>query len=293
MTTLDPAVLKVEPRSSFSLQTVSRFLLTLSLLIVAAAAIAFLLLSLPANDDFVRATLPKKLGYFAYFKQLYMNWQGRWVSYGLEDAILPRLDMIRFYPALVGGLAIVNLLGLYALCRFFTRSASRWFSLACTLGLAGVLWAMMPSLAQTVYWFVGGLENVTVLALGAMLLAALVAADNKNSDPGRTSWVMTIFAAVAAILIAGFHEAYGAMLCIALSAGTLSAYWMRGRNRTVWLIVLIAAVVGLAIVAAAPDTEAIPDNSIVFQNPHVSLVSRDNCPACGTTEMALYISLLN
>ena len=268
MTTLDSAVLTGQPKSRSSLQSVSRVLLALSLVIVAALAIAFAVWALPANDDFVRATMPKKSGYLPYFKHLYLTWQGRWVSYGIEDAVLPRLDMIRFYPALIGGLAIVNLFGLYAVCRSFTRSAPRRFSLACTAGMAAVLWAMMPSLAETVYWFVGGLENVTVLALAGILLTALmhVRSDSLNIEPIATrpdnepaesrnrgsSIAPAIFGSIAAILIAGFHEAYGSMLCIALAAGTVSAYWMRSRNRAVWLIVLIAAIAGLGIVVAAP-----------------------------------------
>jgi hypothetical protein len=45
------------------------------------------------------------------------------------------------------------------------------------------------------------------------------------------------------------------MLCIALATGTLAAFWMKSENRFVWLIVLIAAVIGLGIVVLAPGNK--------------------------------------
>jgi len=61
-----------------------------------------------------------------------------------------------------------------------------------------------------------------------------------------------IVASLLAIVTCGLHESYGTMLCIALATGTLAAYWMQSENRTAWLVVLIAAVVGIGIVAGAP-----------------------------------------
>ena len=226
------------------LEVMSRAILVLSTLIVASVAIAFMLLALPTNDDFDRATRPIKFGFWKYFIGLYMNWQGRWVSFGLESAILPKSNMTSTYPALLAGVAMADLLGLYIVCRFFTRSASRWFSLACTLCLAAVFWAQIPSLAQTLYWFVGGVENVMVLSIAGMLLVGMI-----SFRPG-IPWIC--FASIVAIVTTGFHEMYGAMLCICLATGTVAAYVTRSKNRLAWAIVLIAGAIGLAIVVAAP-----------------------------------------
>jgi hypothetical protein len=262
MTDIQTDFIPAETQDRSSLATFARVSLILALLMVAGVALSFLLIALPANDDFIRATQASKphlldhapnflqrwvggrSGYWNYCWYLYFNWQGRWVSYGLESAVLPRWDMTRIYPALIGSVAVVNVLGLFAVCRCFTRSASRWFSLGCTLGLAAVLWAQMPSLAQTVYWFVGGVENLMPLALAGVLLVGLV------SLRANVAWV--IVASLLAIVTTGLHEAYGAMLWIGLTGGTVAAFWMRSRNRDAWLVVLIVASVGLSVVVFAP-----------------------------------------
>jgi hypothetical protein len=232
------------PRSNGLLPIASSGLLGLSLLIVAGVAVAYVVLALPVNDDWVRCVQPRRLGWLVYFKFVYTKWQGRWVSEILETTLLPLGNVIKTYPALLGGVLLVNLLGIYVVCRFFTRGGSRWFSLACTIGLAGMLWAEMPSVAQAVFWFVGAVENAMPIALGGVLLVGLISLGDS------VLWIVA--ASVFAIVICGLHECYGAMLCIALATGTLAAYWMNSTNKRVWLIVLVAAVVGVGIVAAAP-----------------------------------------
>jgi hypothetical protein len=233
----------LENRKS-SLDSFSRWLLGFSLLVVSGAAITFMLLALPANDDWQRATEPRELGYWQYMGDMYMKWQGRWASFGLESALLPLGDMTKTYPLLLAGVAVVNLAGIYFVCRFFTRTGSRWFSLACALGFAALLWAEMPSLAQAFYWFVGNVENTMVLSLAGMLLVGMI------SMRASIPWMM--FASVFAIFTCGFHESIGCVLCIALATGTVTAYWMKSKNRVAWLAVLIAAIIGLGIVVGAP-----------------------------------------
>jgi len=267
MTDIQPEIAQASIKPSSSLDTFARVMLTLSLLAVAGVAITYLLLALPANDDFHRAALTPhvtdpnthvvhavKMNLWGYCKYIYMRWQGRWVSFSSEAAVLPAANMTRTYPVLIAAVDFISLIGLFVVCRFFTRSASRWFSLACSLCLAGVLWAQMPSPAETVYWFVGGVENLLVLSLGGMLLVGLVCF--------RASIPWMIFASVLAIMTTGIHEAWGAMLCVALTAGTFAAYWMGGPNRKIWLVALIAAAAGLAIVVFAPGNKVRMDSDV-------------------------------
>jgi len=79
-------------------------------------------------------------------------------------------------------------------------------------------------------------------------------------------------AAFAAIYITGLHEAYGAMLCIALATGLVAAFWMRSENRFVWLVVLIAAVAGLGIVVAAPGNRVRMAKDVSHHVRHLSVV---------------------
>jgi hypothetical protein len=293
MTDLETNAAVIHSKSSLPLERFSRAALLLALLVVAAVAVSYLLLALPANDDFIRATQPSQVhpnfwkvsslklfvrpmdvdqaavartgsGFWNYCGYLYFRWQGRWVSYGIESAVLPHGDMTKLYPALLGAVAIINLLGLFVICRFFTRGASRWFSLACTAGLAAVLWAQMPSLAQTMYWFVGGIENVMVLSLAGMLLVGLVAL--------RASVPWIIVACGLAIVTTGCHELFGTMLCIALGAGTVAAFWMGSQNRLAWRWALIAAIIGLAIVVGAPGNKVRMAKDVSHHVRHLNVV---------------------
>ncbi len=226
------------------LNLVAGWLLGASVFLVAATAGVYFALALPANDDWMRSAQPLNMGWWTYCHHLYLTWQGRWVSFGLESAVLPLGDLTKTYPLLIGGVAVINLIGVFGICRFFTRSASVWFSLGVSCVLAAVLWAQMPSVAQNVYWFTGVVENAMPIALSALLLIALVCLGD------NLFWA--VFAAGWAIVICGIHESYGSMLCIALAAGTVAAYRMGSGNKRTWLIVLIAAVIGLAIVVGAP-----------------------------------------
>jgi hypothetical protein len=254
--TQTPAEIPQSEIHTVTLLKVSRLLLTLSCVVVAVVALSFLLLALPSNDDYIRATQPVKLGFWHYFTKLYLQWQGRWVSFGLESAILPHTSMTRHYAALIGPVLLIDLLGLYVVVRFFTRLGSRWLSLACTCVFATLLWSMMPSLAQTIYWFVGGIENTMVLALAGMLLVFLA-----SSTP--SSALTMAVAGVLAIVITGIHEMYGAMLCIALLAGSIAALLSGSEKLPDWIVTLLAAGIGMAIVVFAPGNRVrmVHDNS--------------------------------
>ena len=127
MTDIPTDVALETPKSWCSLERFSRWVLALALLVVVASFVAFLLLALPAHDDYIRATQPHMyqrsvqglvhheygFGYWAYCRKLYMEWQGRWGAFCLEAAILSRGDMTKIYPALLGAVAVVNVAGLW------------------------------------------------------------------------------------------------------------------------------------------------------------------------------------
>ncbi len=244
-----------EPRTqappTAALRRTAAAVLTGSVAVTAAAAVAVGRFAVPAYDDFMRATrrggTAADLGWWGYvFGFTYRRWQGRWASCGLESAVLPHVDMVRWYPLLLTALAFVNGAGAYIVCRWLTRDGPRRRSAAVTaVGLA-LLWAGMPSVAEAVYWFVGTVENTLPLAAGSALVVALA------WDGRRLPRTAVGGLSAAAVAVVGLHEMYGAMLCIALAVGTSAAVRARSPRRAAWATVTAAAVVGLVVVVAAP-----------------------------------------
>jgi hypothetical protein len=140
---------------------------------------------------------------------------------------------------------LVNAVGIYVVVRYFARTAPKRAVLGMTLAMLALLWAGMPSPNEEVYWFTGSVENAMVLALAAMLVVWLC----RRARPGVTEIALM---SLCAFVIVGFHELFGTMLLMALSAGLVIAFRCRTANRIAWLVVTISAVVGLAFVALAP-----------------------------------------
>jgi hypothetical protein len=228
---------------------VSRLVLGVAVAAIVVSAVLFLFAAVPAWDDLIRATGPTQMTLWQYvIGHVYMHWQGRWASCGLEAVMLPHLDITRFYFVLIAAVAIVDALGVYVLCRWFTATSPRKTSAAVAACLLALLWAGVPSLAETVYWFVGAVENAMVLALAAMLVITL----NEVSKSVGNHIAGIALLSLLAICVCGFHELYGTMLCIALTAGTLWSLLNKGIDRTAWIAVTVAAAIGLVIVVMAP-----------------------------------------
>ncbi len=229
--------------------------LGISVLLVLLAAVFFMVFALPANDDFVRATRPRELGWWGYvFGFTYMKWQGRWASCGLESYVLPRIEITQYYWTLLAGIALVEYLATFAVVRSFARGSSRRSVAATSLVIVALLWAGLPSPAEAIYWFTGAVENALVVALATLLLIMLCQPTSTAgpTDRPRASRLACLVAAPFAFLIVSFHELFGTMLLMALVTGTGMAFWNRRYNRFVWLLAVVGAVVGLIIVVAAP-----------------------------------------
>jgi hypothetical protein len=252
--------------------TISRLLLTASLGIVACIAISLFFFAVPVWDDLVRATRPVEVGWWGYvIGFVYKHWQGRWASCGLESAVLPRVDLARFYWMLIGAVALINAVAVYAVCRWLTPRGSRWATLLMAAALLAVLWTGMPSVSETVYWFTGAVENTLVFALAAFELLALITFANPRPFPmyddgpvasdtgsGRYAYRIPVLTglSLAAICICGFHELYGLMFCMALALGSIAAWSDPEADRTAWTTVTMSAGIGLLIVILAPGNSA-------------------------------------
>ena len=202
--------------------------------------------AMPVWDDLVRACRPTQVGWWRYvYGFVYCHWQGRWASSGLESFILPRVDITRYYWVLIAAVAAVDAAGIYVVCRWFTPLESRKVSAGLAAGLLALLWAGMPSWQR----FLTGLrrgENAAVWRCAAMVIVALM------ETPKRGRILRTVLLAISALIICGFHELYGGMFCMALGVGMIASFLMPDLNKTAWILVTVAAAIGLAMVVLAP-----------------------------------------
>jgi hypothetical protein len=224
--------------------------LTVAVVVVLVIASTMVQFALPLDDDFVRAGRwgfgHTGLSWWRYvYDFVYLRWQGRWASCGLEAAVLPYVNPTRFYPALIAGLDVVDIACVWVVCRWATRSNSWAASARVTAVAVALLWAGLPSVAEGLHWFVGAVENTTSLALAAALTVCVATAADREAGTG-----VRCIITVAAFVVAGFHELYGGALCLALAIGWTTA---GGRSaRRTWAMALAGAGIGLAVVILAP-----------------------------------------
>ncbi len=250
MTSDDPAVSRRHRRAG----PLSALALAAVVAVVLTAALALGRYALPADDDWMRAGRwgPDAAGHghagLSWWRYVYgfvyLHWQGRWASCGIEAAVLPAVDPTRLYPLLLGGVWAADLACLTVVCRWFTRGRPWQQTAAATAVAAAMLWAGVPAAGESVYWFTGTLENTTAVLLAAALLAATAAA-GERPRPGTAAAL-----AAAAVGVCGFHELYGGALCLALAVGGVAN--RRRAGRWTWAAVLAGATVGLAVVVLAP-----------------------------------------
>jgi hypothetical protein len=249
------------------LSFISRTALAGAIAVVAVFALALFFFAMPVWDDLIRAIRPVEMGWWKYvFEHVYFHWQGRWASCGLESAVLPRLDIAHYYFLLIGGVAVVNTAAIYVVCRWLISGASQARAVMVAAALLALLWAGMPSLGETVYWFTGAVENALVYALAALVLVALCRLDRSSLAPPLRA-VLAGLLAISAICVCGFHELYGGIFCVALGLGTLDVFFDSKRDstsRSSWTVVTIAAAAGLLIVVLAPgnNTRLVSDGSL-------------------------------
>jgi hypothetical protein len=232
------------PRWVLWTDRITAALLLASAGVVLAVAAVFFHFAVMVDDDVVRATRPVQSGWFNYVVGfVYMHWQGRWASAGVESAVLPRVDLVRHYWVLIGAVAAVDIAGIFVVIRYGLRVPTARAA-GVTAVVAAFLWSGIPSPAEAVYWFTGAVENVMNLSLAAMVVVAVARV--------RPSIVTAALLGIGAFVVCGFHELYGAMFCLVLATGTAAAFFTGSSRRWLWLAVAVFALIGLIVVVAAP-----------------------------------------
>ena len=229
-------------------------------LVTLVTAIILLRYACPTADDFYRAGIVQVRPWYAEIARNYREWTGRWAGVGLALVVHPRVDLVRWYPLLLGGLITIQALGLVAFWRTLLGGTAARRQV---LGLAGttmaVIWAGLPSPGETWYWMSGGLENFLGIFLSLILIWGLVRTRWEDIGTGRARAGMAALSLLA-FFVTGLQETLAAMLCLVLVPGTIITYLNARSGETVcsprrlraWQVVCLFALIGFAVVVLAP-----------------------------------------
>jgi hypothetical protein len=193
-----------------------RLMMSAVLLVFAAPFGVLLFFSVPATDDFCKATLafngvPQK-DVLAITWLYFTKWSPRWLTTLLQSFVMSRADLVGDYGWLL--LAVV-VSSIAALC-YFLHKVCR-LKLGTALLAGGVFFAAwvasLPSPAEELYWLTGSTEYYLSFSTLLILLTLLC-------RPRRTALYL-VAVVVLSIAIPAQHEIAGAFLCACLLGGAV------------------------------------------------------------------------
>ena len=237
--------------------TVASLLANLTILII------FIYLSVPHNDDWVRAVLylidtkdQLAAGFSEYMHWLYYNWSGRWASIGIAAWVFPKVDMIRVYPWMVVALFCFHWLALSLLYWRLRGLHKRLSGVDILFGGVSLimLWACMPNHGSNFYWVTGSLENQLSVSLMVILFVALTSSSwTTCSLPARG--ICLFIVSVMIIFVTGMHELFSMAFLMAIFVGALIAIKTRSGSLLVWCVAIVSSLIGCWICIDAPGNE--------------------------------------
>jgi len=230
--------------------------LTILLVIAAIAAIlqvlALCLYAFPHADDYVhivtlRAYSNTSLLHAAadITRNSYLNWNARWATAFARYLVIGSIDAYTQYPV---PLILFALIHLFALFAFFAAILEMGFirSVFSALILYGVLLASSPWLNESTYWLTSVMEYGFGLSCGCLLFALIRVMPRK--------WISTAVLAAGVLFVTGLHEFDAVALVLIFATVFLHQRSVRAPDRMHWLVFLVVAILGLAIMALAPGT---------------------------------------
>jgi len=202
--------------------------------------------SLPATDDFCKATLSfnavPQSSVLSVTWMYYTKWSTRWLTTFLQSLVMSRVDLTTHYGWLLLTVIITNLAALW----YFFRTV---FSLSRTTALlvAGTFYAAylasLDDIQLSIYWLTGATEYNLSFSTLLVLVSLLYQAR-------RAVWYY-VAVALLSIAIPAQHEIAGTLLCIITFAGVIV---MRVRKLPArqWYLSLGMAVLSQALVMLSP-----------------------------------------
>ena len=224
----------------------SRFMVPFVLIVFAVPFVTLLFYSLPATDDFCKASLSfnavPQPSVLAITWLYYTRWSPRWLTTFLQHLIMRHVDLPAAYGWLLLMVIVTNLLALW----YFFRSVFR-FTRTTSLLMAAVFYAAWVASithpTQQLYWLTGSTEYNLPLATLLILVGLLF-------RPRRAAWYY-IALILLSIAVPAQHEIAGTFLCVGLFAGTVAMRMLRLPARQ-WYLSLSMAALSQVIVMLSP-----------------------------------------
>ncbi len=225
---------------------VSRLIVPCVLVVFAAPFLALMFYSLPATDDFCKATLsfntiPQR-DVLSVTWMYYTQWSPRWLTTFIQSIVMSHVDLATSYGWLLLTVVVTNLAALW----YFFRTVFRLPRTTSFL-VAGVFYAAyiasLTDLQLQLYWLTGATEyNLSLSAL--LVLVSLL------SQPRRAIWYF-VLVALFSIAVPAQHEIAGVFLCVFLFAGAVVMRVKRLPARQ-WYLSLGMAALSMIIVVLSP-----------------------------------------
>ncbi|HLE81475.1 MAG TPA: hypothetical protein VJA25_09300, partial [Dehalococcoidia bacterium] len=224
-------------------------------IIVLALAISLMPFAHPQADDFCRSGSVMQQGLIESLRSEYMGWSGRWSGTGMSYVVPLFADVTHTYGLIL--LAAMGVLGsgVYSLVSALVAGDTpRSVRLFATATILAIHWSGNHATGDNYYWLPGAFEYHLGVALGFLLLAAMLKNPPRGGVGAGGGWRIAL-SSVGALFIAGMHELYAAMLCGVLAVGTVVALKERDPRRFLWASVLGAGLTGFLVVFFAPGNQ--------------------------------------
>ncbi len=222
-------------------------LIVLCVLIVFAIPFLVLLFySLPATDDFCKATLSfntvPQHDVLSITWMYYTQWSPRWLTTFLQSLLMSHVDLTTSYGWLLLIVIITNLAALWYFFRTVFRLSRTTSSLVAAIFYAAYI-ASLTDLQLQLYWLTGAMEYNLSFSTLLVLVSLLYQAR-------RAVWYY-VLVVLLSIAVPAQHEIAGAFLCVILFVG---AVVMRVKRLPAgqWYLSLGMAALSQAIVMVSP-----------------------------------------
>ncbi len=225
--------------------------------------VSFVYFAVPTSDDFATAIrLMDGVTVWDAVVRVYVGWTGRWSGVLLSSLIAECFDEMKYYQHLLFANALISLAGWICLVKAVWGKGLSWRTAAAlgifvhTLYLAG-----NPGLDETLYWLNGDIYYSLGAALSMMLLCAI--RWSLSAGLSRNSAILVHgLLLICSVGPAGFNELLGVYWVMVMGAALLLSHLDRSASRPLLAAYFVVALIGMAIVAAAPGnavrTEAYP-----------------------------------
>jgi len=262
--------MRVQLRSntlSSVLRLVSRCTIPVTVVVFLVPFLILLLYSLPATDDFCKATLtwgPEPPHTVLSITWLYYTqWSARWLTTFIQSLVMSSVELTKAYGSLLLFVIVSNVAALWYFFRTVARVRARTALLAALVFYCAYL-ASLPDLPQELYWLTGAIEyNLSLSSL--LVLVSLLLEERRGVLP--LSGIV-----VLSIAIPAQHEIAGMFLWVVLASAVV-VLTVKRRPARQWFVSLAIASISLGAVVLSPG------NSVRAVQQHRRLWDIQHLPA--------------